>query len=723
MSGASWYDGIRNQTMVLTEEQQQIIDDVKNGSHVSVTALPGSGKSMVAYELIRQCENDEAVVLLMYKRSLCETTAAHLGKLGLSPERKVKAFTFHGLASSLSSTVCHNDRDIACAIQVMEQEPSPWYMDDFTLLIIDEAQDMRPDFMRLIHYLIQSACRARTKLRVVVLGDPKQLLYGFYKHNRADARFLSLSHVLLATINDRGWEQRRLTRSFRSTKQVATVLNALIPGHAMVHGGITDGPPVSIVLCNYWNIQETSVKLIQLVSGYAPSDVMILCGSLNHNSPAKQMVKALVRHGIPVHVQRSGPLRDVVPVSIASTAGKVRFKTFHASKGLEAKLVIVLHRGSVLQPDLENSVYVAITRSTERLVIFQEAKASSKEEVTDLYTKAGTPNLVVSSYENIQMSRAPAIPTEAIVTKKKRIPVGDVFSYLDPDLLIQLEAQIQCTKVDNGCAGVFGDEEFYSRLFNVRTGLEGQSINVADIIMSAIVMATQYFRTRQIPAQIRRLEASTDPCVIRLYQQGCRVLRMYIPYVSDPWAIENLDLKLQAFAMFAIALDARNTFDEKIMELTRFDFCMTRPVVRRVHRIIDQMQKYIPDLRARFGTSRHKQVDPALIVTSAPTLLSTACIYNLIHRPTTESEDLLSMALHLSIQGQEYGYVSNVYTGELTMVYLPHCDHKKFIASALAARDSSVDDVDDPLFIIQHSLQSRVPIRPVSIIGSTKVTE
>jgi hypothetical protein len=160
--------------------------------------------------------------------------------------------------------------------------------------------------------------------------------------------------------------------------------------------------------------------------------------------------------------------------------------------------------------------------------------------------------------------------------------------------------------------------------------------------------------------------------------------------------------------MFAIALDARNSFDEKIMEITRFDFCMANPVVRRVHRIIEQMQKYIPDARARFGSQRNKQVTPKLIVTSAPTLLSSACIYNLIHRPSTESEDLLSMALHLCIHGQDYGYVSNVYTGELVMVHVPKDRHQQFIVSTLTARDSCMDDLEDTKFISKHRLCVRV---------------
>jgi superfamily I DNA/RNA helicase len=202
--------------MHLTTEQQVIIDDVKSGQHVSVTALPGSGKSRVAYELIRQCTEDTSILLIMYNRSLCDATTEHIKQLDISLDRKVKAFTFHGLASSLTGTACHNDRQIVEVLSSKSQ--SKWSMDDFTLLIIDEGQDTRPGFMKLIHYMLQSACVNRNRLRIVLLGDPRQLLYGFYSHNRADARFLSLGHILLRPVNKRNWEQRKLTRSFRSTQ-------------------------------------------------------------------------------------------------------------------------------------------------------------------------------------------------------------------------------------------------------------------------------------------------------------------------------------------------------------------------------------------------------------------------------------------------------------------------------------------------------------------------
>ena len=322
---------------MLTPQQQSIIDIVIRGNHVSVIAMPGSGKSRVSYELIGQCTDN--VLLLMYNRGLCDVTTEYIKSKSICVDRKVKAFTFHGVVSSLSGSDCHNDRQISYMLKNMKHEPT-WPMSDFTLLIIDEVQDMRPDFIHIVHYLIESVCTSRDKLRIVLLGDPKQLLYDFYNHNRADTRFLTLGDIIFRPTNDRVWEKCTLTKSFRSTIPVTNFINALLPGHNMQSGGV-HGPPVSMIVCDIYS--ETSAKLLLLTTMFDPEDIMVLCASLNRNSPVRHAVRTLVAHGVPVHVQRSGNIRELVPTTQENTTGCIRFKTFCSTKGLEAKLVVVYH--------------------------------------------------------------------------------------------------------------------------------------------------------------------------------------------------------------------------------------------------------------------------------------------------------------------------------------------------------------------------------------------
>jgi hypothetical protein len=682
---------------MLTTEQQQIIDDVKDGRHVSVTALPGSGKSKVAYELIRQC-TDVVVIILMYNRQLCDATSMYLQGMDIDPERTVKAFTFHGLASSLTGEVCHNDRQIAQSLE--SKEKRPWHMEGFTLLIIDECQDTRPGFMQLVHHMLQTACVNRQHLRIVLLGDPRQLLYGFYSHNRADERFLSLGHLLFCTVNDRRWEQRKLTRSFRSTPSVTNFLNAIVSNHPMVCGN-HNGPPVTLDLCNLRSSEPAS-KIIGIVTDYRPQDVMVLCSSLSAGSPARKLVRTLVRHGIPVHVQRSGALRDNGPVTHASRQGRIQFKTFCASKGLEAKLVIVMNTRSLFE-DMENSLYVALSRSTERLVIFQDTSPISLEEITSLRAKLTPTDLSVILNKHSRCREVPrprTTPTEQPAVRKYN--VDTLFQYVDPELLAPIEKMLQRTSMDDT---FFEDEDLYTRLFDI-TSESGQCVNVHGIITGAVRLAIEYFRTHRIPRVIMNLQRSRDPYVERLFQRGMQILDMNLPHVQDAWDIRQLYMKLQAFAMFATAIDAYSSFDEKIADLSDFGFIMHPLIVCRVKRLLQQMQRYVPDLTTSFSVPTSLVVGNAKI-SSTPTLRSAGCLYSMVHQSSTDMDIMLRMSVHLAVHGVEYGYVSNMYTGSILQVYVPIADHIPLLSKVIDARESCEDDLDDGDFIRRHRLSHK----------------
>ena len=685
----------------LTTEQQAIIDDVRDGHHVSVTALPGSGKSRVGFELIRQSE-DSSIICLMYNRSLCDETTKQIQTLDIDPSRSVKAYTFHGLASAMTGHVCHNDRHIQDVLQ-HPVHSAQWTMDDCTLLIIDEAQDMRPVFMQLIHHLL-SSCLHRHRLRIVLLGDPRQLLYGFYAHNRADARFLSLGHRLLDTINTRTWTERRLSRSFRSTHSVTNVLNALVPGHHMISKG-TQGLPVLLDVCNLRSF-EPATKMVALVSRFRPEDVMVLCSSLSATSPARRLVRTLVRHGIPVHVQRSGPLRDNAPVATASRLGRVQFKTFCAAKGLEAKLVIVLNDRSLFQA-MENSLYVALSRSLEQLVIFQDTGPISLEEIDALRARLTPADLSVltNTHTKCRPLRRVPLTTPAPQPRLTKYFVDTLFQYVDPELLAPLEARVQQTSLDTTGFDEENDETAaaYAQLFDVTTDT-GTCVNVRSIVTAAIRLAVEYARTHQVPKLVLDLQRSRDPYVARLCTRGMAVLRMHLPHIPDPWDVRHLYLKLQAFAMFSTAIDAFSGFEEKIADLSDFGFIMHPLVVRRVARLLQHLQKYIPEPQTTFSARKTLRTATAVFY-STPTLASSTCVYSMLHKPETDTDDVLGMAVHVAVHGLEYGYMTNVHTGSLTQVYMPRAEHAAFIAAVVQARESCEEDLDDTGFIRRHRLQ------------------
>jgi superfamily I DNA/RNA helicase len=173
---------------------------------------------------------------------------------------------------------------------------------------------------------------------------------------------------------------------------------------------------------------------------------MILCSSLNEFSPAKQIVHTLVKHGIPVHVSRSGRLSDVSPPTLVPlSTGRVRVKTFCAAKGLEAKLVIVLHHKSMFQK-IENSLYVALTRSSEQLVIFQEASTTTHSDIEQLSMNVQeSPNIQIHVHRTLPVTNPPEQNEDR---PTQRILVDGMFNYVDPLFLLNLEKRLSVSTVD-----------------------------------------------------------------------------------------------------------------------------------------------------------------------------------------------------------------------------------------------------------------------------------
>ena len=403
---------------MLTDEQKSVVDSVLDGYHVSLTALPGSGKSKVAYDIIERCP-DSNILMIAYNRALNDKSNKCIEALQLPASKRTKSYTFHSLISILSSTLCSNDEQFSNALTLLKTKESmiDWKYADFSLLIIDETQDVRPSYFELIRLLVTSVCTKPEKLRILLLGDTNQLLYNFYHFDRADARFLTLGPYLFP--GKRQWKTLQLTRSFRSTFAVASFLNAIVPDHRMLPRNMNPCEPVDLYICN---VYKDPAKLIcSIVNKYQsifqPSEILILCPSLNERSPAKPVVRALIRAGFKVTVNRSGRLSDINETTsgehTTNNIDTIRMKTYCSSKGLEAPLTILINSRRELFHDIDNSTYVALSRSVEKLIIFQDRSFVTADQVYNMYTRIIDPKKIVQTY---------IVPLQYINNENKNLP-------------------------------------------------------------------------------------------------------------------------------------------------------------------------------------------------------------------------------------------------------------------------------------------------------------
>jgi hypothetical protein len=588
----------------ITAEQQRAVGAVLEGRHIQVVAMPGSGKSRLAYELIQQATDDATTLMLVYNRALNVESAARLARLELG-ERQAKTYTFHGLVSAITGTVCCTD----------QHSDTSFPYAHFSLLIIDECQDVRPTFFRLIRWLCHVVCQQRARLRVVLLGDPRQLLYDFYNKNRADERFLTLGAQLLHTVNHRVWDTHCLTQSFRSTYPIAVFLNTLARGHTMRPRdnllGV-DRPPVEIIVCD---IHRDIPRLLDAghlaggcLYGVSPSETMLLCSSLNARSPIRPLVKLLASRGIPVSVKRSGDLADHHHDDGAAAHG-VRCSTFCATKGLEARVVIVVSdRPLFVDPVCENSLYVALSRSNHRLVIFQAARAVCPEALDAFTTRLGDTcqQLGITDPQEVVRLRVLRTPMGEPVTAggvyiPRRVRTEDLVKYMDArDAEVYTQSfrttqvsapLVEClyppatTPVDTlSLPDHVPPEGLFDTLFTV-PGVSGGSVGLLAMACT-IVRTTVEFHLLggRLPRRFGSLHRQVgSPYVQDLCRYALDWIKRLGTYSGHPG---ELLAYIQPIAAMCAVYDADTRFYDKIFEIRSFAIFACPAIAQRIQRTL-----------------------------------------------------------------------------------------------------------------------------------------
>ena len=117
---------------------------------------------------------DRNVIIITYNRSLADECKQRIEKLNLA--KKVRCFTIHGLVTRVSGRVCNDDNKL-------NQTLDEWGKQDamsrnlnsisFDLVMLDEAQDCRPLFHRLLSHIFQQNSRCRNNgMQLCLVGDP-----------------------------------------------------------------------------------------------------------------------------------------------------------------------------------------------------------------------------------------------------------------------------------------------------------------------------------------------------------------------------------------------------------------------------------------------------------------------------------------------------------------------------------------------------------------------
>jgi ATP-dependent DNA helicase RecQ len=202
----------------LSVNQLEIIKDNKN-QHIVVAAGPGSGKTKVlvhklASLLLTEDIKHEQLLMLTFSRAAATEFKKRLLELINKTAHYVEIKTFHSFCFDLLGKVGNLNQADSIIRQAIEKiksgdiEPSRITK---AVLVVDEAQDMDTEEFELVQALMNQ----NEGMRVILVGDDDQNIYGF---RGADSKYMQ-------ELIDSGAVKYELTENYRSAANIVAVAN------------------------------------------------------------------------------------------------------------------------------------------------------------------------------------------------------------------------------------------------------------------------------------------------------------------------------------------------------------------------------------------------------------------------------------------------------------------------------------------------------------------
>lgn len=344
--------------MSLSVLQEEAIRHWCEGKNVKIVAVPGAGKSRV---LVEACAKARGLCLILaYNRELCDDTKKIVLELGM--QDWVICMTFHGLATYCLGPT-HDDVALVWWLEQLETNQLDTtkikMLDQIDNLLIDEAQDFRPTFLRLLRAVVP----VREGVKNMVVGDNRQMLYDYIEDDAASLEYLN--HPERYFESQREWTTILLDETHRMTPEIASFVNAVY-GTAMRSGRESVGVPVRVFTSNMW---RGGALIAKVLHGKMRSEVCILVPRKKNNGPLRAAVNYLAKLGFRIWIHG---LDGQDP---RTRKNKLAISTWHASKGTQKRVVVVF--GFADDADI-NPGYVALTRAQDELIIIQDEKLPNR---------------------------------------------------------------------------------------------------------------------------------------------------------------------------------------------------------------------------------------------------------------------------------------------------------------------------------------------------------
>lgn len=355
--------------MILSEEQQLILNTVKTGINVVVDAVAGTGKTTLILSIAKELP-DTQILQMTYNKSLKFEVRE---KIENEKIENLNVHTFHSLAVCYYSDKAHVDSELRKIIVNNTKPSRP--IPKIDMLVLDECQDMTFLYFQLMcKFLFDMG----NKVQLLILGDYMQ---GLYEFKGSDIRYLTFGdciwykHPLLKTPD---FEMCTMKMSYRITNQIREFVNDVMLGENRMNS-CRDDMQVQYIRNSRFNseriVHAEILKLFEM--GIKANDIFVLGPSVKGDrSNIRRLENMLVEKNIPCHV----PMLESSDIDQRVIEGKVVFSTFHSVKGRQRKYVFVVgfdhsyfkfYARNLPRDVCPNTIYVACTRAQNGLYVIE----------------------------------------------------------------------------------------------------------------------------------------------------------------------------------------------------------------------------------------------------------------------------------------------------------------------------------------------------------------
>lgn len=361
-------------------EQRAIINAIRS-NNVKVNAVAGSGKTTTICLMARDIK--ENFLLLTYNKRLKFETQNRVSKNGLA---NIQVHNYHSFC--YNKYLVHGNTDQMIIDTLEKYKPGHKCMPvqfDYHTIVVDEAQDLTPLYVKLIGLIISHNVR---RPKMCIIGDSRQTIYGF---NSADSRFLEYAEAIF-NVNKKPWRELTLSTSYRLSIPMANFLNnAVLHDNVIVGNNEIKGYKPRYLFCDsFGNAIVDELLNFYLKKGYSYKDIFVLAPSIQSDmSPIKMFANMLSEHhNVPIFM----PTSDGEKLDSANMKNNLVFATFHQVKGLERACSIIFGLDNsyyyYYNPDADksvcpNEIYVGLTRHKERITMIHHYKRNFIDFIDD----------------------------------------------------------------------------------------------------------------------------------------------------------------------------------------------------------------------------------------------------------------------------------------------------------------------------------------------------